>query len=185
MTAALPETPAAVEGADPDESTEDTTTESTESTESTTDSTDWKAQSRKHERAAKANAEAARELAALKAKDQTESQRLSTERDAATTRATAMLQRAVKAEVRSAAAGLKFRDSSDAMRLLDLDDLTDDEGEVDTDQVTAALQAIATAKPYLLDADPVPPGRSGNPVTGTGDLPDEGSVEAMVARLNK
>lgn len=148
------------------------------------DTTDWKAMARKHERDAKANRAAAAELAALKAKDQTETERLAAERDAEKARTAKATQRAIRAEVKSAAAALKFKDPGDALRMLDLEDLTDDDGEVDEDAVSEALKKIADAKPYLLDGPAVPP-RSGGERPGGGDTSGEKSVDDYVAEFNK
>lgn len=131
------------------------------------DTTDWKAMARKHEKEAKQNREAAKELAALKAKEQTEAERLAAERDAEREKVKAAVRRAVTAEVRSIAASLKFQDPSDALRMLDLDEFTDDSGEVDEKAIKVALETIAEKKPYLLVAPvALTPARSGGPVGG-------------------
>jgi len=148
------------------ETTESTTEQTSEETtaegsgaEQQTSETDWKAKyeetlghSRKHETEAKANRAAAKELAALKAADLSDAERLSEERDAANTRTWAAIRRAVTAEVKTVAAGLKFRDPADALKMLDLEALTNDEGEPDDAAVEAALKEIAKNKPYLLTA---------------------------------
>jgi len=51
--------------------------------------------------------------------------------------------------------------------MLDMDDLTNDEGEVDDAAVLAALKDIAEKKPYLL-AGSTMVGKSGGQVTGGG-----------------
>ena len=148
---------------------DDSTTESTEeqtseeqtaegqSTEQQTSETDWKAKyeetlghSRRHEKDAKTNSAAAKELAALKAQGQTDAERLAEERDSANSRSWAAIRRAVTSEVKSVAAGLKFTDPKDAIQMLDLEALTNDEGEVDDVALLAALKTIAKNKPYLL-----------------------------------
>lgn len=151
-----------------DETTTVPAAEVTETTTSTTETTDWKAEARKHEQRAKANAEAAKELAALKAKDQTETERLAAERDGLSERVKTAQRRAVTAEVKSAAAGLKFTNPGLALRLLDLDALIDDDGEVDEKAVTEALQELASKEPYLLATGTPAPTRSGGPVGGGG-----------------
>lgn len=57
--------------------------------------------------------------------------------------------RIVRAEVRAAAGG-KLADPEDAVRLLDLSSFDlDDEGNLDTAKVAAAIDALLKAKPYL------------------------------------
>jgi len=131
------------------------------------DTTDWKAMARKHEKEAKQNREAARKLAAIEAESQTEAERLAAERDAANEKVKAAVRRAVTAEVKAVATALKFQDSSDAIRMLDMDEFTGDDGEVNEGAVKAALEAIAEKKPYLLAPSTAPaPARSGGPVGG-------------------
>lgn len=65
--------------------------------------------------------------------------------------------RILKAEVRAAAAG-KLRDPGDALRFLDLSDVTvSDDGETDTAAITAKLDALLQQRPYL-SAEPTPTG---------------------------
>jgi len=116
-----------------------------------TDATDWKREARKWERQAKANADKAKKLDEIEAANKTEAEKLQAERDRFAQRAQAATERAVRAEVRSAARDLRFQDPADALRLIgDLSDFTDDDGEVDEDAVTKALKKIAKDKPYLL-----------------------------------
>lgn len=116
------------------------------------DTTDWKAQSRKWERQAKANAAKAKKLDDIEAANKTEAEKLATARDEALKKAQAATDRAVKAEVKSVARDLKFRDPADALRLVDLSELADDDGEVDDAAVTKALKKIARDKPYLISS---------------------------------
>ncbi len=175
-----------------DETTDDQTRDDTaaegqqdDTTDMAADTTDWKAMARKHEREAKSNREAAKELAALKAKDQTETERIAAERDAATERVKTATRRAVTAEVKAVAAGLKFQDPADALRLLDLDDLVDDDGEVDEKAVADALQGIADKKPYLLASTSTTTSRSGGEINGGSTPAGEKSVDDFVAEFNK
>jgi len=142
---------------EPETSTDQTSEETTETAETSGTETDWKAKyeatlghSRQHEKNAKANSAAAKELAALKAKDQTDSERTATELETANARIKTATRRAVMAEVKSAASTLKFTDPGDALAMLDVDSLTNDDGEVDDAAVLSALKAIAKNKPYLL-----------------------------------
>ena len=144
------------------------------------DATDWKAMARKHEKEAKQNREAARELAALKAKEQTDAERLAAERDAEREKVKAAVRRAVTAEVKSVASSLKFCDPSDALRMLDLDEYTDESGEVDEAAIRSALEEIAAKKPYLLASSEAPaPARSGGPVGGGSAVPSQLSREDL------
>ncbi|MFJ7250765.1 hypothetical protein ACIQWA_39840 [Kitasatospora sp. NPDC098652] len=117
-----------------------TGTESDPGTEPTTDQTE--AVKAAEKRAADAEAEAARlrranaavkgvDLDALRAEVRTE-----------------FTEQLVRAEVRAAAAG-RLRDASDALALLDLSALAGPGGEIDGKAVTAALEALVKAKPYL------------------------------------
>ena len=57
--------------------------------------------------------------------------------------------RLVRAEVKAAAGGV-LQDPEDAVRLLDLAEFeVDDDGEVDTKAITAAVRRLAESKPYL------------------------------------
>jgi hypothetical protein len=133
-----------------DQSSEEQTAEGASTEQQTADTTDWKAMSRKWEKQAKADSAAAKELATLKAKGQTDAERLAEERDSANTRSWTAIRRAVTSEVKSVAAGLKFTDPKDALAMLDMDALTNDEGEVDDAALMTALKSIAKNKPYLL-----------------------------------
>ncbi|MEU7814123.1 hypothetical protein [Pseudonocardia sp. NPDC049154] len=58
-------------------------------------------------------------------------------------------QKILKAELRAASAG-KLADPADALRFLDLDEFeVDENGEVDTTAVTAAIDDLLKTKPYL------------------------------------
>jgi len=128
--------------------------------------TDWKREARKWERLAKANADKARRLDEIEAANKTEAERLAAERDQYAERARKATERAVRAEVRAVASTLRFRDPADALRLVDVDELVDDDGEVDEDAVKTALRKIAKDKPYLIADDA--PARSGGDMSGGG-----------------
>lgn len=131
------------------------------------DDTDWRAEARKWEKRAKANADKAKRLDEIEAANKSDAERLAAERDQHAERATKAIQRAIRAEVRAAAGTLRFRDPADALRLLDVDDLVDDDGEVDDDAVMSKLRKIAKDKPYLI-ADDQAPARSGGDMSGGG-----------------
>jgi hypothetical protein len=139
------------------------------------DGTDWKAEARKHEKRAKANATKAKKWDEAEATNKSEAERLQTERDEAQKRAQAATDRAVKAEVKSVARDLKFRDPADALRLVELSELADEDGEVDETAVTKALKKIAKDKPYLVANETA--GRSGGDFSGgTGAKSDASSM---------
>lgn len=84
--------------------------------------------------------------------------------------------RLLDAEVRAAAGG-RLADPADAVRLLDMGALVDDDGHVDPDAVAAAVDELVEAKPYLAaksgDERPAPRapqgtrGQAGAPVSRT------------------
>lgn len=67
-------------------------------------------------------------------------------------------QRLVAADVRATAAALDFRDPSDALAHLNLNDLISGD-DVDTDKVKKSLDDLAKSKPYLLNTSEQPPKR--------------------------
>lgn len=80
--------------------------------------------------------------------NQTELERAQADATKAAERATALVTRAVKAEVKALAADL-FADPSDAVALLDTAKYAKDDGDVDTDAITADLATLLAAKPHL------------------------------------
>lgn len=67
-------------------------------------------------------------------------------------------QRILKAEIRGRATAL-LQDPADALRYLDLDEFdVGDNGEVDDDELTAALQELIESRPYLAKKDVTPQG---------------------------
>lgn len=115
--------------------------------------------------AREAEREARAELAALQAqiagKDAEHQQELERQRIKDEALATANL-RIKKAELRALAAG-KLSDPSDAQTFINLDEIEiDDEGNVDTAAITAALDDLLTKKPYLA-------AQGGSRFQGTGD----------------
>lgn len=120
------------------------------------DKTDWRAMARRWERDAKKAREqlksaqdAARqatlsehEKAIEKARQEAEAAGRNDERSKA-------VRRILVAEVRAAAGG-RMADPADAVRLIDIDDfVVDDDGEPDPKQISAAIDALLKAKPYL------------------------------------
>lgn len=121
----------------------------------------WKANARKWERNAKANADAQAKLAAaekrLRELDTSKSDHekqldIAREEAAANARLEALQKanaRILKSEVRAAAGG-KLADPEDAVRFLDLDtfDVSED-GEVDAKAIASAVDRLLKEKPYL------------------------------------
>lgn len=107
------------------------------------------------ERSARTRAErdakaAKAELAKLKAGTQTDNEKaLAKAREEGVQEAAkAANARLLKSEIRAAAAG-KLEDPNDAVRLLDADDFTDADGEVDEAKLKKAVADLLKAKPYL------------------------------------
>lgn len=77
--------------------------------------------------------------------------------------------RLVRAEVKAAAGGV-LQDPEDAVRLLDLTEFeVNDDGEVDTKAITAAVRRLAESKPYLAV------GAKPTALPGGGAMPSNGS----------
>jgi hypothetical protein len=71
--------------------------------------------------------------------------------------------RLVSAEARAIAAGQQFRDATDAVRFLDLSDVSvSEDGSVDADALSKQLEQLAKDKPYLL--------KDNAPTRPTGDV---------------
>lgn len=85
-------------------------------------------------------------------------------------RADAATARAVVAEVKSAAAG-EFADVSDAVAFLDLAKYTNDDGEVDTEQIAVDLAALLEKKPHLRKQTAAPEKKTPKPDPGQGPRP--------------
>ena len=81
-------------------------------------------------------------------------------------------QRVLKAEVRAAASG-KLNDPGDALRYLDLTAFeVNEDGEVDSTAIGAAIDQLLASKPYLGKAEMTPKGVSIKPPSGTRDGDD-------------
>lgn len=85
--------------------------------------------------------------------------------------------RLLRAEVKAAASGV-LQDPDDAVRLLDLDQFeVDDDGEVDTKAITAAVERLAKSKPYLAV------GAKPTALPGGGATPSQGfSMDDLIRR---
>lgn len=77
-------------------------------------------------------------------------------------------ERVLKAEIKAAAAG-RLADPKDAIRLLDLSKIKiNDDGEVDSDAVSTAIEELIDAKPYLAINERSPRGSADGGPRGTG-----------------
>lgn len=120
------------------------------------DAAKWKAMARKHEANAKANSAAAKELAELKAAQLSTEEQLAAAKEAAEKRATAMVERAVNAEVRALAVA-DFADPSDAVDAIRPAEYVNSEGEIDLDAIKAKLADLLDAKPHWKKPAATPP----------------------------
>lgn len=150
--------------------------------EQTDDTTDWKAEaekwkslSRKHEGQAKANATAAEELAAIKDKDKTETQKIAEERDTARSEA----DRANAALMRLEVVVDKGLPRSMAGRL---QGTTKEELEADADELLAALRPDTGEKASDTQGRPKERLRSGTAPDTEPEETDPAKLAAMVPR---
>lgn len=150
------------------------------------DKTDWKAEARKHERRSKQAQKRIEEIEAKLAKiddaNKTEQEKaLDAARKEAAEETRTELQNEVRAERLSAAiarqAADKFADIDDAIRLLDTDnaDLFNDEGQLQNEALTDALNDLLERKPHLGKKD-APIGES-DAGKGAASSPEDMSVE--------
>jgi len=116
----------------------------------------WKALARKHEANSKANADAAKKLAAIEDEQKTEAEKLVAAKDAAEARAAAALSRAVAAEIK-VLASVDFADPTDAEAAIKAADFVDDKGEIDTEGIKTRLAELLEAKPHWRKAPAEPP----------------------------
>lgn len=136
----------------------------------------WKALARKHESNAKANADAAKELAALKAANQTDTEKAVSEaeqrgRSAATTE---LAQKLAAAEVRAALTGV-VPDPAAIVEDLNLAKYVTDTGDVDQEAVTALRKKYESFAPK-----PSPDLKQGKQGSGAKDI-DQQIAEATAA----
>lgn len=143
------------------------------------DTTDWKAMARKHERDAK---KLRTELAAAQQVSESAAEtavRLAAEEAATATRnelAPALAEARLEAAVLRTV-GNKLADPGDALRFIDVTEVTSDDGTVDATKLATAIDALIVAKPYLSSdykptgAPPVPGGpRGAGAGAGNGDM---------------
>ncbi|MDT7847200.1 hypothetical protein [Streptomyces justiciae] len=116
--------------------------------------------------------ELARKVQEFEDAQKTDLEKAQTAAQRATARADAATKRAVTAEVRAAAAD--FADADDAIAFLDLATYSNDEGEIDTEQIRTDLTALLERKPHLrrqAAEPPADPKRQLKPDPGQGARP--------------
>jgi len=109
----------------------------------------WKRQSRENEARAKANADAAKRLAAIEDAAKTEAEKLTEKLTAAEARAAAATKRAVSAQIKAMATG-RFVDAADAVDALTASgaDFLDGAGQVDDAAIETALTDLLERKQH-------------------------------------
>jgi len=133
---------------------------------------------------------AADRLAKIEEQQKTETQRLADQLAAAEKARDDAVAAATRAQVTSAvtaAAAGKLADPGDALALLDTAALVGDDGAVDTAALTAAIDALVTAKPYLAAAGPGPRTPAPDPSQGAkpGGTASKGSLDEQIAAAQK
>lgn len=169
------ETPAEVEETEADAAPKEAEAEAPKATE---DDTDWKAYARKHERLSKKATKQIDDLQAelAKAKEATQSdQEKAIEQ--ARKEAAEEARNEVGAELRkerlhsavARTAATRFADVDDAIRLLDLDDedIFDEDGKVNAENLSSALDDLLERKPHLA-ASPIGKKPAGDADAGKG-----------------
>lgn len=145
------------------------------------DAARWKALSRQNEQRAKDNADAAKKLADYEAANQTASEKVAAELEKAKAAHSAMVKRAVSAEIKSYAANM-FADPEDAAAFLDSSKYATSDGDINTSAVQEDLKELLTRKPHLAKQTgpktPAPDPSQGAKPDGTAPTLDERIAEA-------
>ena len=89
----------------------------------------------------------ARKVAEFEDRDKSELEKATTKAERAAEQAAKATKRAVLAEIKAAAK--EFADSEDAAAFLDMSTYTSDDGEIDTEAISADLEALLERKPHL------------------------------------
>lgn len=139
---------------------------------------DWKAQARKWEDRAKANAAAAKKLADLEAANQTAQEKAEAAAKAAEDRAVAALRRACSSELRSLLTEAGIPNAAGIVEDLDISRFTGDDGAVDPARATALVEKY---KPFIPPSGPRAP--APNPAQGATAQPR--SLAEMVAEADR
>lgn len=136
--------------------------------------------------------ELARKVAEFEDRDKSELEKATTKAERAAEQAAKATKRAVLAEVKAAAA--EFADPEDAAAFLDLATYTSDDGEIDTEAISADLDALLERKPHLRRAatepakKPAPkpdPGQGARPAEPPADFrtADRAALDAELAKV--
>lgn len=124
--------------------------------------------------------ELARKVAEFEDRDKTELDKATDKATRLAEQVTRATKRAVLAEVKAAAAA--FADPEDAAAFLDLASYASDDGEIDTDTITADLAALLEKKPHLRRQDPTPPKPPApKPDPGQGPRPNDPPADFRTA----
>ena len=124
--------------------------------------------------------ELARKVAEFEDRDKTDLDKATEKAERAAEAATKAIARAVKAEVKAAAS--KFADPEDAAAFLDLTAYTSDDGEIDTESISADLEALLERKPHLRrPAAAVPEKKQPKPDPGQGARPTDPPTDFRTA----
>ncbi|MCX5137586.1 hypothetical protein OOK06_36575 [Streptomyces sp. NBC_00340] len=113
----------------------------------------------------------ARKVAEFEDRDKSELEKAQAKADRDAERAEKATKRAVLAEVKAAAAD--FADPEDASAFLDLATYTSDDGEIDTEAISADLEALLARKPHLRRAPAEPQKKQPRPDPGQGARPTD------------
>lgn len=136
--------------------------------------------------------ELARKVAEFEDRDKSELEKATTQAERLAEQAAKATKRAVLAEVKAAAG--EFADPEDAAAFLDLTTYTSDDGEIDTEAISADLNALLDRKPHLRrpatepSKKPAPkpdPGQGARPTAPPTDFrtADRAEVDTELARI--
>jgi hypothetical protein len=136
--------------------------------------------------------ELARKVAEFEDRDKSELEKATAKAERLAEHAAKATQRAVLAEVKAAAA--EFADPEDAAAFLDLTQYTSDDGEIDTEAISADLTDLLERKPHLRRAAPEPqkkpaprpdPSQGAKPTEPPTDFrtTDRASLDAELAQI--
>lgn len=124
--------------------------------------------------------ELAKKVAEFEERDKSELEKAATKAERLAEQMAKATKRAVLAEVKAAAG--EFADPEDAAAFLDLSTYSSDEGEIDTEAISADLTALLERKPHLRKAAAEPPKKPApKPDPGQGARPAEPPADFRTA----
>jgi hypothetical protein len=124
--------------------------------------------------------ELARKVADFEDRDKSELEKVTHRAERLAEQAAKATQRAVLAEVKAAAAD--FADPEDAAAFLDLATYSSDDGDIDTEAITADLESLLERKPHLRRQAAEPPKKKApKPDPGQGPRPNEQPTDFRTA----